>query len=213
MTVPVGFLVSGVQLGLQSILIKPRRSIGPFTAQVVIEESHTDEIEITDHPVEHGAQISDHAFKRPAEVVIRCGWSNSPSQPGLLGGIVAAARGTVAGVAALFSGSSASHVVEVYEKLLELQSKLITFDVQTGKRLYTDMLLRSLSTMSDSQNEQTLMVTAVLRQVIVVRTTTIARSAPSSRQSDPGATQSSVDVGTRQLLPTKDYTPELGVSP
>lgn len=75
------------------------RSIGPIVANVTIEERHVDELDITDHPVERGATISDHAFKRPSEVVIRCAWSNSPSSPGTLSGGIAGAIGNkIAGI-------------------------------------------------------------------------------------------------------------------
>lgn len=50
-----------------------------LVAQITIEEHHTDELQITDHPVESGAPITDHAFMHPREVRIRCAWSNSPS--------------------------------------------------------------------------------------------------------------------------------------
>jgi len=41
------------------------RSIGGIIPDVVVEETHTDEIEITQHPVQQGAAISDHAYKKP----------------------------------------------------------------------------------------------------------------------------------------------------
>jgi len=46
---------------------------------VVIEEDHDDELIITQHPVELGAIISDHAYKKPSEVRVRCAWNNSGS--------------------------------------------------------------------------------------------------------------------------------------
>lgn len=61
-----------------------RRAIGVtgsnpigIIANITVEERHTDELQITEHPVESGAMITDHTFKRPAEVVVRCAWSNS----------------------------------------------------------------------------------------------------------------------------------------
>jgi hypothetical protein len=40
---------------------------------VVVSEKHSDTLEITEHPVETGAAISDHAYKRPSEVVMEVG--------------------------------------------------------------------------------------------------------------------------------------------
>ena len=41
--------------------IVPRRSIGPFNATLTIEEVASDDLEITQHPVQQGAAITDHA--------------------------------------------------------------------------------------------------------------------------------------------------------
>lgn len=41
------------------------RSIGGIIPDVVIEEIHTDDMEVTQHPVQQGAAISDHAYKKP----------------------------------------------------------------------------------------------------------------------------------------------------
>jgi hypothetical protein len=46
------------------------RSIGGVPVDVVIEEKHTSEMEIAQHPVEKGAKISDHAWRTPFEIRI-----------------------------------------------------------------------------------------------------------------------------------------------
>ena len=42
---------------------------------VVISEKHTDMLEITEHPVEVGAAVADHAYKKPSEVVMEGGFA------------------------------------------------------------------------------------------------------------------------------------------
>src|SRR4051812_9475260 len=106
MALSYGLVMAGAQLGLQSVIIKPKRAIGPFVAHVTIRERHVDELDIVDHPVEQGAQISDHAFKRPPEVTIECAWSNSPRAAGFVGGLAGAITGTIAGVQSIISGNS-----------------------------------------------------------------------------------------------------------
>ena len=59
-----------------SALIKPSRQFGPIVAQIVISERHTDRAEKTSHPVELGANISDHIILLPTQVVVRMGWTN-----------------------------------------------------------------------------------------------------------------------------------------
>ncbi len=53
------------------------RQIGTLIPDVVVREAQRDEMVITDHPVETGAAISDHAFLRPVEVEMQVGWSDS----------------------------------------------------------------------------------------------------------------------------------------
>ena len=48
-----------------ALISSPVRSIGTVIPDVVIEEAHRDELIITQHPVEKGATITDHAFARP----------------------------------------------------------------------------------------------------------------------------------------------------
>jgi hypothetical protein len=206
MSAQAGFVLAGLSLGLESILIKPKRSIGPLQAQVTLEETHTDALEITEQPVEQGANITDHAYKRPAEVTIKCGWSNSPSRSNLLDGLVGAVTSTITGVQALVSGNSESQVNQIYQNLLQLQSDRIPFDVYTGKRVYVNMLVKSLVVTTDKESEQALMVTAVLQQIIIAYTQIRAiNTAPKEQQKDAQATQTGIPNGTKQLSPAPNF--------
>lgn len=44
------------------------RSIGGIIPDVTIDEVHTDEIELTQHPVQQGAAITDHKYKKPVSL-------------------------------------------------------------------------------------------------------------------------------------------------
>ena len=201
MTFPVGYLVAAAQLGLGAILVKPRRGIGQFTAMVTIEEQHEDTLEITEHPVEQGAVISDFAYKLPARVVIRAGWSNSPARSGLVDGIVGAVSSTVSGVSSILSGQSPSQVNDIYQRLLKLQAQAVPFNVYTGKRVYTDMLLKSLAVVTDRDTENALMVTATCQQLIIVKTAVVSVASDRSAQTSPEQTAPPVNSGTKSLQP------------
>ncbi|NIE82687.1 MULTISPECIES: phage baseplate protein [unclassified Burkholderia] len=47
-----------------------RTQIGTITLDVVTDELHSSDLETTENPVESGAEVADHAFLKPAEVVI-----------------------------------------------------------------------------------------------------------------------------------------------
>jgi uncharacterized membrane protein len=208
----LGIIRAAAQLGFSSLANKPRRGIGPLTAQVTVEESANDELEITDQPVEQGARISDHAFKRPAEVVIKCGWSNSPTIPGFIDGLVGAVTGTIAGVESLLTGNDVNQVNDIYQQLLELQASRVPMTVYTGKRTYENMLIKSLRQETSKETENTLMITATLRQVIIVTTQTVVVPAPAAAQRDPGTTSPTLNQGSKSLGPAPNYNAAAGAS-
>jgi len=196
----------GAQLGLQSVTFKPKRGFGAFTAQVTIEESHRDELSVTDHPVENNASISDHAFRRPAELTIRCAWSNSPSLSGYSGAVQAAIQGTVAGAAAvanqaLGTGNTETQVRTVYKKLVEALAARELLNIYTGKRDYTSMLLTSLSTSTNADTENSLVITASFKQIIIAKTQVI-NAAPPADQKAPWSTNPVADLGVKALQET-----------
>jgi hypothetical protein len=196
-----GFVKTAAILGLQSILIKPERGIfnpalpdGTFLpdilAHATIEEEHTDNLEITNHPIEQGAAISDHAFKQPAEVRLQLGWSNSPNSADPVGlGLsalstlgqtasqVSNALGILAGGVSLISalsGADQGQMKAIYATLLQLQQRRALFTLYTGKRVYYDMLCKTLSTDSNYESENSLPITMVCQQVIIVSTQTVS---------------------------------------
>lgn len=172
-------------------IFKPKRRLGDIRAQVTIEEQHTDDLIITEHPVEQGASISDHAYKRPAEVTVRVGWSNSGLQS--LGSIVTSAYSAITGSGEL----KLNYVKDVYAKLLKLQESRIPFDIVTGKRSYKNMLFRSLAVTTDQTTEHTLLVTAVCAQVIMVNTRVVIVP-PRENQKTPDKNAPVEDKGTKQ---------------
>jgi hypothetical protein len=195
----IGIAAAVAQLSLASLLIKPQRSIGPFTAHATVKETHTDTLQITEHPVEQGAMIADHAFKLPAEVVIEAMWSDSPSA-GIQSGIASGAAYSSA-----FLGQSPGQVTDIYNKLLALQDQRVLFDVYTGKRVYRNMLLRQLAVVTDEKNEHALRVTATCRQVVIARTQTLTINTPASAQADPGSTAATTNQGAKALQPAPQF--------
>jgi hypothetical protein len=199
----LGYFTAGSVVGFEAFRPSAGRRIGPFANYVMFEESHQDDLEITDHPIEQGAQVSDHAYKRPHELTMKIGWSDSGERKEVI------LAGVLDGFDALVSTSSlpqssqlgrgVSQVAAIYDKLLTLQGARLPFDVYTGKRVYKDMLVKSLSTQTDNTSEHTLPITVVLRQVIRVSTTTLLfRSAPPSSQMRPDITSPITDTGSRQ---------------
>lgn len=135
------------------------RKIGLIVPSVVISEKHNDTLEITEHPVEVGSAISDHAYRRPSEVIMQVGFAGGGS---LLDFLDTTSIGLGVGLSPK----------ETYQELLDLQNSRVPFDVVTGKRIYTNMLIRALEVTTDRTSENVLSAVLTLREVIITSTTT-----------------------------------------
>jgi len=146
------------------VAFRPKRKIGSFEATITLDETAQDDLEITQHPVQDGAVITDHAYKKPVTLTIKAQYS-----PLLIG----------------------VPVDEMYRRLLKLQNDKIPMDVVTGKRLYKNMLIKSVAETTDKATSQILNVTASLQEIItvsVVVVTVPATSSDRSKQANPGQT-------------------------
>lgn len=132
------------------------RTIMGLFADVTIEEKHKDELRITEHPTEVGSPISDHAYKEAPKVTMKIGWSESA---GRLNGMVG---DTILG--------GPLGLVGIYETLQQLQNNMVLLVVSTGKRLYTNMLIKSLGNTTEMSSENALMIDITFKKVIIVQT-------------------------------------------
>ncbi|XTZ36841.1 phage baseplate protein [Salmonella enterica] len=126
---------------LSTLFQQQSRKIEFIIPDVIVTEKHVDTLEITQHPVEMGAPITDHAYKLPGEVVMEVGFAGG----GLLG----------------------KSPQERYQQLLDLQAKRLPFDVITGKRIYKNMLLRAIEVSTDVATENVLSATLTLSEVLI----------------------------------------------
>lgn len=143
-----------------------------FDAQITEVEDARDILVITEHPVEQGATISDHAYKRPEEVTVRMWFI--PQQ----------------------SDSDPDYVRTVYNQLVALQNSRKPFDLYTGKRVYANMLVSTLVVETSQETEYALKAEVAFHHVILVKTQTAA--APKD-QAAPDRTSGTTNTGTNQL--------------
>ena len=203
-TVGIGLLGTAAGV-LSSILLTPSRGFGTASPgfsglnsliipDVTISESHKDTLQITKHPVQQGATISDHAFKIPPTVTIRAGWSSSS-----LNAILNVS--SISDVASLLSDGALnsvfgdSYAQQIYNQLLTLQNSLVPFNLYTGKRPYQNMMLTDLGVETDKHSEYSLMISATFEYMNIVSVTTEAL--PAATQKFPDATSSTTDTGNQ----------------
>jgi hypothetical protein len=144
--------MSDEQLNQQQVAII--RSMGGLVFDAVFEETHEAELEVTDNPVETGVVVSDHAFMKPLKVTLSAGVTDTP--------LAVATNDPFA--------SDAGRSKRAYELLTELQKRAEPFDLQTGLKLYQNMICTSVRTSQDKDSDGALLFTATIREVIVVYT-------------------------------------------
>lgn len=169
-----------------SVLFNQRsRKIGLIIPDVVVSEKHQDALEITEHPVEIGAPVSDHSYKRPAEVTMEMGFSGG-------GSLLDFADTSAIGI------SLGTSPKEIYQQILDLQASRVPFDVTTGKRQYSNMLIRAIDVTTDRTSENVLMCVLTLREVIISQTQSISVADKADMQ-DGVSTSSVQNTGTKSV--------------
>lgn len=173
--------------------IIPQSSTGSdqkaFSFDAVIRESHHSELEITDNPLETGVVASDHAFMRPLrldiEAMVGDCWLHALDENGQP-------------VEDVWE-SGAGRSVNAFALVQELQRLAEPFSVQTGLRLYTNMVVLTLDADQDAPTATALLFRASLREVIRVTTETVTYP---PRKSGKPARQASkkVSAGEKQAV-------------
>lgn len=177
------------------------RSMGGLVFDAVFEETHESELEVTDNPVETGIVVSDHAFMKPLRLTISAGVSDTPLRQvgddkfaGMSAADAEQVRSMLGPDAFLYDSRSK----RAFLLLQELQARAEPFSVQTGLKLYENMICTSIRTSQDKDSAGALLFTAELREVIIVYTETVKYS-----PREPGAT-------TRQAGPKKNKGEQQG---
>jgi hypothetical protein len=150
-------------MAASTLAILPRRKgqFGDLIIQATLEETHHAAVEVTDHPVQASANITDHSYNRPAEVTIRCGWSN-------------AGVSDVGDSKPMNSGTPAQgdYVTAIFSKLTALKEARVPLTIMTSLMNYTSMLITAIQVTRDEKTYQALMCSVSCKEVILVDTIT-----------------------------------------
>jgi hypothetical protein len=136
--------------------IGPSRSFGTtanlFKGYVTVTENTTDAIEITQQPVQQGANIADHAFKKPITFSIQIRFQQS----------------VLPGFSLTQGITSPQNLAAIYQSLLNLQQSFVPVTCTTPKRTYTNMLISAIGLTTDKTTETILAVNVSFQQIITV---------------------------------------------
>lgn len=148
--------------------IGPSRNFAGFSGYVTVTEDTVDEIEITQQPVQQGASIADHAYKKPIGLSIQIQFNTS-----LL----------------------AASLADTYAQLLALQSTFVPFDVTTPKRVYSNMMLKMLKCTTNKQTENILAINCTFQEALIVFVDTAA--VPLSQLKNPKSNAATQKAGNK----------------
>jgi hypothetical protein len=170
-------------------------------------EKHEIEAEITENPVETGVSVADHMFMKPIRVTISAGVSDVSFQYSKMLLADGKSPGTfVANPNDPFGGGD-SRSRTAFDLLTQLQATFEPFNVQTGLKLYKNMVCKNITIEQDKDTSKAFIFEAELKEVIFV-TTKSAITPPTKKGTN---IKKPVQRGTVQAMYVTDQNKSISI--
>lgn len=143
--------------------------------EATLEEGHAGTAETTDHPVEDGADITDHIRRKPEELTLKGIVSNRPIL------LLASLRAEPS----IPGGDPATRAEDAYGWLLETKDQGLLLQISTTLRDYANMAIIGMNVVRDKDRRNVLEVDLTLREIIIATTEQVA--APTTENPARGA--------------------------
>lgn len=152
-----------------TMIVSP--TYGRFVFDAVFSTDHSANLTATQHPVQTGASVSDHAFMEPDEVSVEIGMTDT---------------------AASVSGG-ASRSVNAYTQLRAIMELREPVTLITRLKTYRNMLITSISAPDDYKTMNALRASIYFQQInmVSVSTVTVQETVTSSKTSTSKTSSSS----------------------
>lgn len=151
-----------------TVTLPNAQTIYAFDAEIQIE--HEQRLHKTEHPVQTGASISDHAFLEPARLILDIGMSDAMD--------------------AYFNPSTwtgnSSKSVAAYQTMLAIQFSRIPLSITTRLRTYQNMVIESLTPTDTYKTATGLRMRVEFGQIFLA---IVSTSTVSARPQDTNSTQ------------------------
>ena len=135
----------------------PETTVGDVLLDAVTSESHSFDVDVTEHPVETGSAISDHARPRPNRLTLDAVISNTP--------LTAAAQSNSDSTQGDDSVGRAQAAMRRFEEMRDTSELLM---VVTPARIYANMVIESMTVPRDPSTGDALRFSLSFKQVRVV---------------------------------------------
>jgi hypothetical protein len=133
---------------------------------------HAERLVLTNHPVQGGASISDHAYVEPAELLLDVGFSDAQANP----------------TPNAYSGSS-SQSVAAYQLFQSIKNAKVPSTIVTRLCTYMNMVLVEITAPENQETIAAALITLRFRQVLLGSVSTVPAS---SRPQLTGSTNGGV---------------------
>jgi hypothetical protein len=203
-----------------NLLISPTlTTIDALTLDASISEQHTSEVEVTEHPVEAGANIADHARVKPAVLTIEGLVSDTPINRSQV-------RRIVESLGVSFESLSLEDVLagqpgyaqQAFGVLETMRDTAKLVQIVTGLKTYEDMILTSLSVPRNAQSGDALRFTATFKHVRLVTnqttTATVTKTPGGKKKASAGkqASSEAADSASKRKSVAKKLSDGSGAS-
>jgi hypothetical protein len=189
-----GLLAEGALRPNFRVRINPPGEQQVIQIDVTVSEVHSLQAEVTQHPVESGADIADHYRPKPAELRIQGIVTDTPIDGSLglavtraLAGPIGTAIGAVQGVAQTFRPSV---LRTAFDALRALHDNAVPVQIFTPYKTYVNMLMTDLQVTRDRAGGEALYFTSTFREVFLASSSTTSINVPP-------ANQVPIDMGTQ----------------
>lgn len=135
-----------------------------------VSEGHLSTCEVSDNPIEGGADVTDHVQMKPAQLTVEGVISDTPLGYAVIGNIQNLARS----ITTLFGASSRSQ--DAYDAMIELQKSRQPFTVITSLKRYTNMILTELSIPRTATTGGAIHFQATMREVFIAQTKQLTKN-------------------------------------
>lgn len=132
-----------------TMIVSP--SYGRFVFDAVFGTDHSANLTVTQHPVQSGASISDHAYMEPDEVSIEIGMSD----------------------AAIGAPGGDGRSVNAFTQLRAIMEKREPVTLVTRLKTYPNMLITSMSAPDDYKTMHALRASIYFQQINIVSVSTV----------------------------------------
>lgn len=123
---------------------------------------HSINVVTTSHPVQKGADITDHAYRQPDEVTVEVGYSDT-----------------------VISGGD-NHSLNAFKTLDELATNRTLLKLVTRRKVYNNMIISSISVPDNFETMNSLKATIIFKEIIIATVLTVSAAGSGTSGSKSG---------------------------